>query len=606
MSASPSPAPEISPSLREALHQLGDDLAWLEEHAAKNPVDGPDGCRLALAASLVRNCLVPFLNDVQRGPLHVAVVGGAGTGKSTLVNFILGQAVAETNAQAGYTRHPVGYLTQSPGIEPSATEWFGGRLRRLAATEPSNVDQDAYQIRPVTASVAGLDHAMVVWDCPDMTTWLARHYVRRLIEAIGLADIVVYVASDERYNDATPTQFLQLILQGGKSVVACLVKMQERQAATLVEHFRQEVIAKMPECTKVAACVAIPYLPSEVLDDPAGAGAAFRRPLSDALRWWFERPAETRQAVARGAVEYIERYQETMLAVAKADLQALQGWNQLVSRGMDQFTDRYFKEYLSAERFPRFDEALVRLLKLIELPGAGQFVSGALKVVRTPYRLVMWGWNKWRNPAPIAGMPETPVLRAALSACLEGLRYQAVSQAHSHHLWARVKTGFEGNLTAQVENELEAALRGYQVRLQTEVEGTARAIYEDLEKNPVALNTLRGVKFSLDAASIGGTLALGGLNWLDLVLVPLAASAAQALTERLGREYVDRQRESARTRQQQLFRDCVVQPLTEWLSRWPATGGSSLERLQLTVERVPHRIKQIGDAVRQRLEKATA
>ena len=66
------------------------------------------------------------------------------------------------------------------------------------------------------------------------------------LEIVGLADIIVYVASDERYNDEVPTGFLRLILQTGKPVIVCLVKMPEADQAAIIEHFRQEVLNRMP------------------------------------------------------------------------------------------------------------------------------------------------------------------------------------------------------------------------------------------------------------------------------------------------------------------------------------------------------------------------
>src|SRR5437763_1686626 len=86
---------------------------------------------------------------------------------------------------------------------------------------------------------------------PSSTTWHAEAYVLRLVEVLALADVVVYVASDERYNDEMPTQFLQLILQAGKPVVTCLTKMKPENAQALVDHYRREVVARIPECTRV-------------------------------------------------------------------------------------------------------------------------------------------------------------------------------------------------------------------------------------------------------------------------------------------------------------------------------------------------------------------
>ena len=62
----------------------------------------------------------------------------------------------------------------------------------------------------------------------------------------GLADVLVYVASDERYNDEVPTQFLRLLLQTSKPVIVVLTKMREADAEPLVQHFRQEVVKTMP------------------------------------------------------------------------------------------------------------------------------------------------------------------------------------------------------------------------------------------------------------------------------------------------------------------------------------------------------------------------
>src|SRR5687768_870575 len=95
--------------IRSRTAQLAEDLAWLESHAATKP----DGIRhrsaLRLAAALVRNVIAPYLEGHGDAPLHLAVVGGAGAGKSTVANLLIGEMIAESNPQAGFTRHPVAY-----------------------------------------------------------------------------------------------------------------------------------------------------------------------------------------------------------------------------------------------------------------------------------------------------------------------------------------------------------------------------------------------------------------------------------------------------------------------------------------------------------------
>ena len=65
----------------------------------------------------------------------------------------------------------------------------------------------------------------------------------------------------------------------------------------------------------------------------------------------------------------------------------------------------------------------------------------------------------------------------------------------------------------------------------------------------------------------------------------------------MGRSYVDGQREATRARQQALMGQYISNPLAEWLSQWPATGGSAFERLQLALRRIPEGVRQLTQAV---------
>jgi hypothetical protein len=79
---------------------------------------------LRLASALVRNTIGPYLERQPPTPLHIVVVGGAGSGKSTVVNFLLGANVAEANPQAGFTgiQSPMRMPTEpTRGPPPSAT-----------------------------------------------------------------------------------------------------------------------------------------------------------------------------------------------------------------------------------------------------------------------------------------------------------------------------------------------------------------------------------------------------------------------------------------------------------------------------------------------------
>src|SRR5215469_1746563 len=582
--------------------QLADDLGWLEQHCRKQPDQAQAAGKLRLAAALVRNCIGPMLDDQPSSPIHVVVVGGAGAGKSTVANLLSGATAAEANPQAGFTRHPIAYTSTNGPLNWTGHAGFLGPLQPLTQPSPSSLDEDVYQVRRIGADPSSFDllKDFIVWDCPDMTTWAASGYLPRLMETAALADILVYVASDERYNDEIPTQFLQLLLQTGKPVVVVLMKMREADAPALLAHFQKEVVSPLPHPPGggVVGVLAVPFLTPAQLADPARQAARYRIPLLNQVAVLGMPPAAARRRSALGATQFLVRHCDQLLSVAQQDLRAMRSWQDVVAAGQADFEQRYLREYLTSEKFRGFDEALVRLMELLELPGVGKLLSGTLYVLRTPYRLLKGLVVKAINRPEATSRPERPILEDALNGWIDLLRKEAARHGDDHALWAHVAEGFHGGgLAERIREHFEQDYRNFQTGLASEVDRTARAIYEQLEKTPAVLNTLRGGKFALDVAAIGGTLAAGGINWHDFILVPLVASLTHQLVELLGKSVVDAQREQTRERQQALMKQHLSVPLAEWLTQWPATGGSAFERLQLALRRIPAAIAQLDQRV---------
>jgi hypothetical protein len=586
-------------SARTLTSQLADDLGWLEQHCGSQNGQARAAAQLRLAAALVRNCIGPLLDEQLPVPLHIVVVGGAGAGKSTVANLLSGATAAEANPQAGFTRHPIAYTSTNGPLNWAGHLGFLGPLRRLTLPSPSSLDEDVYQVRRVPSDPSSFDllKDFIVWDCPDMTTWAAGGYIPRLIEAAALADVIVYVASDERYNDEMPTQFLNLLLQTGKPVVVCLMKMREADAPAMLAHFQKEVAGHLPR--GIIDCLAIPFLTPAQLSDPARQAARYRIPLLNQVAVLGDPPQEARRRSVRGASDYLVRTCDQLLAVARQDLRALEGWQAVVQSGQAEFDRRYYREYLTSEKFRSFDDALVRLLQLLDLPGVGKVVSGALYVLRAPYRWLMGGLGKAISRPEAATRPETAILEESLSGWIDLLRKEAARQSEGHALWEHVAEGFHtGGLAEKVREHFQQDYRHFQTSLVAEVDRTARAIYEELEKKPVMLNTLRTGKLALDAAAISGTVVAGGVGLHDLILVPLVAWLTHQLVEFFGRQFVDSTREQTRQRQQALMQQTISTPLAQWLTQWPATGGSSFERLQLALRRIPDAVHQLDARVK--------
>ena len=152
-------------AVRTLTSQMAEDLAWLEQHARSQPQQAAKAGELRYAAALVRNAIAPFLEGHGPMPLHVAVVGGAGAGKSTVANMLCGAVLAESNPQAGFTRHPVAYATGASQIPWPSASASSARLTRQVR---SVARRRRYQVRrasPVPGSLACSTSSSS--DCPD-------------------------------------------------------------------------------------------------------------------------------------------------------------------------------------------------------------------------------------------------------------------------------------------------------------------------------------------------------------------------------------------------------------------------------------------------------
>jgi len=586
---------------RQIVSLLASDLAWLEDHCRRQPALAREAGQLRLAGALVRNAVGPFLDGQSETPLHVAVVGGAGAGKSTIVNFLVGSVVADANPQAGYTRHPTAYVANTASTAWSGHLGFLGPLRKLDQPGPSDLDEDVYQVRRLPTATSLGD--AVVWDCPDMTTWAATGYVPRLIEVAALADVIVYVASDERYNDEIPTQFLNLLVRAGKAVVVVLTKMSEAQAGAIREHFEREVLTRLPKDMSGRPAVPLltmPYLQPAVLADPAGKGAAHRIPLLNQVAVLAD-PSMARKRTVDHALQYLAQSGGELLDVARQDLAAMDAWRALTQSSRQDFDERYRNEFLNGEGFRRFDEARTRVLDLLELPGAGRGFAMALWALRMPYRALQTAVQKALVRPPAVNVGEQQVLEGAFRAWLDQIRAEAIRRADSHSLWKHVSTGFSAGLTEAATDQFQTLLRNFQVSSADEIEGAARSVTASLENHRSLLAMLRGGKLLLDVAAIALAIWAGGWAWPTLIYIPLFVSLAHQLVELGVRQYVEGRRSAIRSRKMTIVNQAVSGPMADWLAKWPATGGSAYEKLQGALRRVPESIAQLKRLAEPRL-----
>ncbi len=589
---------------RSAVGQLADDLRWLEDHCRRQPELSAHAGTLRLASALTRNVVGPFLEGQPAKPLHIAVVGGAGAGKSTVVNFLAGAVVAEANPQAGYTRHPTAFLPAGPAVAWPTYIGFMGPLHRLSGDKPANADEDVYQVKRLPAEKESESPLadFVIWDCPDMTTWASVSYVNRLLEVAALADVIVYVTSDERYNDEVPTQFLHLLVKAGKALVVVLTKARESDAPALTEHFKQEILGRLPKLPDgsqpAVPVIAFPQMPQAERTDPAGAGAKYRVQLLNQILMQCESDTSVRLRTVTNAAKYLSTASEGLLEVARRDLAEFDAWKTTVMVGKAEFEDRYRKEFLSGEQFRRFDRYREELMEQLELPGAGRMVSGFIWLARTPYRLMRNYVAGLIVRPDVYNLSEQTVLTASLTGWLDKLQAEALRRAGTHSIWKQIAVRFDSELAPQARERFAHELRTFELKESDELEQAGKRLVEGLEKNPAMLYTLRGGKFVVDLVIIGSVIYFTWPPGWSLLLIPVGVSITHQGTELAVRGVVERARTRVRNQREDLVSSALTTSLAAWLSQWPATGGSSIEKLQQVLRRVPESIRQLDERVR--------
>jgi len=164
-------------TLSPALRDLGRTLrAWL------------DGKRRYPQSTLTHATLEGLVTDLNRQAdalqmdrphLVVMLMGGTGVGKSTLLNALAGGTIAPASFARPTTRDPVVYFHES--------------------IQPARLDPALRHCKLVSNDRPGLEQKILV-DTPDIdSNDLANR--DKLMELLPVADIVLYVGSQEKYHD---------------------------------------------------------------------------------------------------------------------------------------------------------------------------------------------------------------------------------------------------------------------------------------------------------------------------------------------------------------------------------------------------------------------
>ena len=158
------------------------------------------------AMALVRRLLdrVDSLRLRLEAPLVVAVFGGSGTGKSTLINALVGHDVTPSGHQRPTTRRPV--VITTPDLD----------------LQPLGLPDDAIDVVRIDSSVL---RDVVLVDCPDPDTDPAADpttgdpspdagQLERLLQILPLCDVLLYTSTQQKYRSARVAEVLAAAATG--------------------------------------------------------------------------------------------------------------------------------------------------------------------------------------------------------------------------------------------------------------------------------------------------------------------------------------------------------------------------------------------------------
>jgi len=164
-----------------------------------------DGISKALVARQFKRD-IPFLWCV--------VAGGTGTGKSSIFNALCGRHLSVAGVQRPKTRGAVAYahasfpeISGSPSILPP--------IEKIQEDTPGYTPTTGIPNRIVMLTHQRRNlQRMVLVDTPDLDS--LDHTGKNHVEDMALqADFIIFVASQEKYADQVPTDFLHKVTRGG-------------------------------------------------------------------------------------------------------------------------------------------------------------------------------------------------------------------------------------------------------------------------------------------------------------------------------------------------------------------------------------------------------
>lgn len=543
------------------------------EHGARgsrSSAPPPLARELLLADGLLRNVVGRRDNGQppQAAP-HITVFGGTQVGKSTVVNVLAGRALATVHHTAGYTRHAQGFTP--PGItDEQALSAYPFAFPGFQRVPRETLSQD----RPMEYSLEELAQPtaadqVVLWDAPDCDAVDSSLFQQGFVEALTLAQCVVYVTSREKYAVNSILAWVVRLRAAGVPVAIVLNMTPADQQQELVADMKAALsrVAEMEgvdaaEPADPASITAFEYVANgdvSLLYDRVYTPAENLRQYVTALAGNLLADTGRRRVEA---LRWINGALPAILEPAALDLDAWQTWNTETAGALNDFVKDYRQFYLDdPQRYDAFNRVGLQILELLNppIPGLAKTLTAARNILSIPARALLAGGKAvYRMASGEGASPkdktpyEVATFQQAHNRLLNRMARFGEEQRRSRAddsqaFWQALHGGWEARLPV-IEKEFRTALAEHRARTDTYVREAAEGIYAELAKEPVKLNLLRSGRIAADAAAIVISIKTGGPGDIvhDLVVAPALMSVVEAVSRQLAGNYVEQRKAQLR------------------------------------------------------------
>jgi len=509
--------------------------------------------QLLFAEAFIRKALL--IHDFPKCPLQIAVIGPTQSGKSSIVNLLLGETLAGVSPLAGYTMHAQGFCHEVSLDALDGLQQYFGRFQRVDKDSLSKTRFDCFAIS-ATSHQSDCLPACVVWDTPDFDSIDATDYREGVIRTLALADMVILTVSKEKYADQSVWDVMKTIAAFSQPMLVCLNKLAEDSETLVIESFKQKW--QQSRSDKPAAIV--PLLFQKGVTSPIWPMTA-----SGLVKELSKQIDKSKHSLRLR--QFLQQHWRDWLEPVFAEHRAQRNWEQWVDQSLQDAITSYQRDYLDhPHHYNTFQAALLNLLSLLEIPGLAKVMSKTRRAMTWPLRKLMHLGKGQFSASPnqeimILNQIGEHVLLQLADKLLEIRETETATDS-----WWRETATVLRQQRAPITQDYRQAVSTYHLHFQTDVEAAAHRLYHKLEEQPLILNSLRATRLSTDAGAMLLAVQAGGIGVHDLVITPMVLSITSLLAESAIGGYMHRVEAELKQHQLQtvktkLFHDSLRQHL---------------------------------------------